>query len=77
VEFWTSSRSLPGAATATAKRIEDEGWNGLTFTDSQNLSGDPYVALTCAALATTRLGLGTGVTNPWTRHPAVTASAIT
>jgi 5,10-methylenetetrahydromethanopterin reductase len=77
VEFWTSSRSLPGAATATARRIEDEGWDGLTFTDSQNLSGDPYVALACAALATKRLGLGTGVTNPWTRHPAVTASAIT
>jgi 5,10-methylenetetrahydromethanopterin reductase len=77
IECWTSSRSLPGAATATARRIEDEGWSGLTFTDSQNLSGDPYVALTCAALATKRIGLGTGVTNPWTRHPAVTASAIT
>ncbi len=26
--------------------------------------------------ATSRLGLGTGVTNPLTRHPAVTAAAI-
>lgn len=76
VELWTSSRSLPGASGPTARRTEDEGWTGLTFTDSQNLSGDPYVALTVAAGATARLRLATGVTNPWTRHPAVTASAI-
>jgi 5,10-methylenetetrahydromethanopterin reductase len=43
--------------------------------DSQNLAGDSYVALTLAARATQRLGLGTGVTNSVTRHPAVTASA--
>lgn len=34
------------------------------------------MALTLAARATTRLGLGTGVTNPLTRHAAVTAGAI-
>ncbi|MBD3647675.1 MAG: LLM class flavin-dependent oxidoreductase, partial [Pseudomonadales bacterium] len=44
--------------------------------DSQNLSGDSYVALTAMALGTEKVGLGTGVTNPVTRHPAVTASAI-
>lgn len=77
IELWTSSRSLPGASGPTARRVEDEGWTGLTFTDSQNLSGDPYVALTVATGATSRLRLATGVTNPWTRHPAVTASAIT
>ncbi|HEY3684220.1 MAG TPA: LLM class flavin-dependent oxidoreductase [Streptosporangiaceae bacterium] len=77
LELWTSARSLPGASGPTARRTEDEGWTGLTFTDSQNLSGDPYVALTVAAGATSRLRLGTGVTNPWTRHPAVTASGIT
>lgn len=77
MEIWTSSRSLPGNAGGVAKQAEDEGWSGMTFTDSQNLSGDPYVALTVAALATTQLKVATGVTNPWTRHPAVTASAIT
>ena len=76
VELWTSSRSVPGASGPTARRTEDEGWSGLTFTDSQNLSGDTYVALTVAAGATERLRLATGVTNPWTRHPAVTAGAI-
>ena len=36
----------------------------------------PYVALAMAATATTRLGLGTGVTNNVTRHAAVTACSI-
>ena len=83
VEFWTSGR---GRATSEdpnvfdsakqAKRAEELGYDGITFVDSQNLAGDCYVALTVAAHATTRLKLGTGVTNSFTRHPAVTASAI-
>ena len=44
--------------------------------DSQSLLCDPYVALSAAAPATTQLGLGIGVSNGITRHPAVTASAI-
>lgn len=76
IEFWTRARPLPGTSKGAAVRAEEEGWDGLAFTDSQNLSGDPYVALGIAAAATERLQLGTGVTNPWTRHPAVTASAI-
>ena len=45
-------------------------------TDSQNLAADTYVALTLAARATQRLMIGPGVTNPLTRHAAVTAGAI-
>lgn len=48
----------------------------MVFPDSQNLSGDPYVAMALAAQVTTRIRLGTGVTNPFTRHPAATASSI-
>ena len=44
--------------------------------DSQSLLCDPYVALSAAASSTTELGLGIGVSNSITRHPAVTASAI-
>ena len=44
--------------------------------DSQSLLCDPYVALSAAASSTTRLGLGIGVSNSITRHPAVTASSI-
>jgi 5,10-methylenetetrahydromethanopterin reductase len=68
--------SLPGTAARAAERAEALGWDGLTFTDSQHLAGDPYSALCLAAAATRKLGLATGVTHPGTRHPAVTASAI-
>jgi len=60
-----------------AQEVEAAGWDGLLVVDSQNLSGDPYVALALAAVATKRIGLGTGVTNSVTRHAAATATAIT
>ena len=44
--------------------------------DSQLIWRELYVLLGAAAQATTRVVLGTGVTNPITRLPAVTASAI-
>ncbi len=59
-----------------AQQAEDQGWDGLSFVDSQNLSGDVYVAMTTAAVATETLRVSSGVTNPVTRHPAVTAGAI-
>jgi 5,10-methylenetetrahydromethanopterin reductase len=63
-------------AARSASLAEELGWDGIMVVDSQNLSGDSYVALTAMAMATSTIGLGTGVTNPVTRHPAVTASAI-
>ena len=45
------------------------------FMDSQSLCADPYVKMGGWAVATERLKLSTGVTNPLTRHPAVTATA--
>lgn len=27
-----------------AERVEEQGWTGVTFTDSQNPGGDPFVA---------------------------------
>lgn len=44
--------------------------------DSQNLPRDPCVVLAMAASATSRLGLGTDVTNCVTRHAAAPACAI-
>lgn len=76
LELWTLSISAPRRAAALARSAEAAGWSGLVVVDSQNLSGDSYVALAVAATSSERLGLGTGVTNPVTRHPAVTASAI-
>ncbi len=59
-----------------AQHAETVGWDGLYVVDSQNLSGDCYVALAMAAVATERLGLGTGVTNSVTRSAASTACGI-
>ena len=76
VEVWTTGISLPGVAVRMAQRAEADGFDGWFVVDSQNLAGDCYVALAQAAAATESIQLGTGVTNPFTRHPAVTASAI-
>jgi 5,10-methylenetetrahydromethanopterin reductase len=76
LEIWTDGAGIPGRAARRAEQAERAGFDGMTVVDSQNLSGDPYVALALAAKATARLKLATGVTNPYTRHAAVTASSI-
>jgi 5,10-methylenetetrahydromethanopterin reductase len=76
LSFYTLTVASPRRAGRFAERAERSGWDGMAVVDSQNLSGDVYVALTVAASRTERLGLATAVTNPITRHPAVTASAI-
>ena len=63
-----------GTVVAQAERAEGLGWDGITFTDSQNLVGDPFVAIALAATATDRLRFATGVTNAFTRHPAALAN---
>ena len=77
VEFWTNGAGVPGGTfVRRAQEAEAAGFDGITIVDSQNLAGDCYVALALAARETSRLKLATGVTNPVTRHPAATASAI-
>ena len=75
MEFWTSTVAAPTRSADFARRAEAVGWDGMLVVDSQNLSGDPYVCLALGATASERLGLETSVTNPVTRHPAVTASS--
>lgn len=76
MEIWTSGVSSPRGIIRVARDIEAAGWDGLVVVDSQNLSGDPYVALAMAATVTDRIGLGPGVTNSVTRAAAVTATSI-
>jgi 5,10-methylenetetrahydromethanopterin reductase len=73
VELWTTRTPEVGTAEHQARRAESAGWAGITFTDSQNLVGDPYVAVALAARATERLRFATGVSNLFTRHPAALA----
>lgn len=62
--------------TEIAVRAEALGYSGIWVADSQSIFRDVYPVLTAMALATKKIMLATGVTNPLTRHPAVTASSI-
>jgi 5,10-methylenetetrahydromethanopterin reductase len=75
-EYWTHGVSSPKLIGSSAKQAEVDGWDGLVFTDSQNLRPDCFVTMAFALAATSRLKVSPGVTNPLTRHPAVSASAI-
>jgi len=66
----------PDQFEAYVREIEELGFDQLWITDSSLHSRNPYVYLTLAARQTHRMTLGTAVTNPVTRHPAVTAVAI-
>lgn len=54
-------------------RLAEREFDQLWMTDSSLHTRNPYMALTLAARETERLKLGTAVTNPVTRHPAITA----
>ncbi|UEC43016.1 MAG: 5,10-methylenetetrahydromethanopterin reductase [Methanothrix sp.] len=58
-----------------AKLAEDAGFDTIWITDHYN-NRDVYSTLAILSLATSRVKLGTGVTNPYTRNVAVTASSI-
>ena len=58
------------------KRAEASGFTYGWLFDSHVLWREAYVLLTLMAQATTRMRLGTCVTNPATREPSVTASAL-
>ncbi len=55
---------------------ESVGFDYIGVADSQSLFRELFVSLAVAATETARVHLGPSVTNPLTRHPAVTASAI-
>ena len=75
-EYWGFGRSEPGRIAEFARIDEADGWDGVVYTDSQNLRPDVYAVMATAVAATTTLKVSPGVTNPVTRHPAVSASAI-
>jgi 5,10-methylenetetrahydromethanopterin reductase len=75
-EVWLHGFPVPSRTASLAAQAEDWGYDGLLLADSQMLVADPYVELALAAQATSTLRLGPGVTNPLTRHPAVTAAAL-
>jgi 5,10-methylenetetrahydromethanopterin reductase len=75
VEVGLLMLSEAGRAREIARRAEAAGFAHLAFGDTQNLGPEAWGQLMLAAGASTRIRLGTGVTNPVTRDAAVTASA--
>jgi alkanesulfonate monooxygenase SsuD/methylene tetrahydromethanopterin reductase-like flavin-dependent oxidoreductase (luciferase family) len=60
---------------ASVRAAEEAGYERAWLVDGQMLWHDLYVYMTHALAATERIAVGSGVTNPLTRHPSVTASA--
>ena len=54
---------------AIARQAESAGLDGLAVADHPGMTWSPFVALTSAAVATERLGLGTAVINCGVRDP--------
>lgn len=58
-----------------AKLAEDAGFQNIWITDHYN-NRDVWTTLAVLSLMTNKIRLGTGVTNPYTRNAAITASSI-
>ncbi len=54
---------------------EELGYDGFWYVDVR-FSRECYVGLASIATRTSRIKLGTGVTDPYSRHPAITAASI-
>src|ERR671934_1790710 len=55
---------------------EELGYHAVYVGDSQMIWREAFALLGAAALVTSRIRLGPGVTNPITRDPAVVAAAV-
>ena len=67
--------SEPTGSADMARMVEGLGFRSLVFADTQCLTPEVWSQLMLAASATERIEIGTGVTNPVSRDPSVTASA--
>jgi 5,10-methylenetetrahydromethanopterin reductase len=65
-----------GDIVSIAVEAERLGFHGCWVYDEGIVMRDVYVLLAAIAQATDRVRIGTGITNPYTRHPATTAAAI-
>jgi 5,10-methylenetetrahydromethanopterin reductase len=75
-KLYLRSYPIPDGIEAHAAAVEEDGWAGMLFMDSQNMAMGVFGSLYLAATSTSRLELGTAVTNLVTRHPAVMASSF-
>jgi 5,10-methylenetetrahydromethanopterin reductase len=76
VGVWLLADQPADVTAARARLAESVGLDFVGVTDGQMIWRDVWVSLAAVALATERVRLGPWVTNPLTRHPTVTASAL-
>jgi 5,10-methylenetetrahydromethanopterin reductase len=70
--FWPHT---PEYTARMARLGDDYGFDMVGIADTPGNAMDPWVAITLAVAATSRVRLATCVTNLVTRHPSITASA--
>ena len=73
--IWPHSGSDIEPVIRLVQTAEECNFETAYIGDSQMIWNDVWVALGACAVSTSRIRLGTGVTNVVTRHPAVTANA--
>lgn len=59
-----------------ARRAEQHGFDRCWIYDEGLVTRDVYVVMAAVLEATRTMAVGPGITNPYTRHPAQTASSI-
>jgi 5,10-methylenetetrahydromethanopterin reductase len=72
---WFQGGLNVGAATELATRAEAAGVDSVWAAEGP-VSRDAFITLAAIAAKTTRVELGTGVVNPFTRHPAQLAASF-
>ena len=72
--FGTVPAGPPQETVALVQFAESLGYD-VAWMPDQTFHRDPFLTLAACAHGTTRIALGVGVTNPYTRHPALIARA--
>jgi 5,10-methylenetetrahydromethanopterin reductase len=68
--------ATPQELASLAALAETHGYGRVWVYDEGLAMRDCYVTMAAIALRTERVDIGTGITNPYTRHPATTATAV-
>lgn len=74
--IWLFPESSAGTLVDTFVEAEALGLDEVCIGDEGPVFRDPFAVLAAAAARTRQVRLGVAVTNPYLRHPAVTASAM-